>query len=60
MGFKTKNWSHLEEDKTVERERGERKREKKKMKKIRRREENKREEEAKPKRYGTTWNSKVL
>ena len=27
MGFKTKNWSHLEEDQTVERERGKEKRE---------------------------------
>ena len=28
MGFKIKNWSHMEGDQTVERERGEEKREK--------------------------------
>ena len=52
MGFKIKNWSHLEGDQTVERERAEEKREEEEEeeeKKKRRR----REEEAKPKRYGT-------
>ena len=39
MRFETKNWSHLEEDQTVERERGEEKRE-----------EEKEEEEEKKKR----------
>ena len=57
-GLKTKNWSHLVGDQTVERERGERRREKKKRKKKKRRRERR---EAKIKlRYGTTWNSKVL
>ena len=47
-------------DQTLERERGRKRKREKKNKKRRIREEKKREEEAKPKRYGTTWNSKVL
>ena len=54
------NWSLIFERP----KRGEKKRKREKKKKKRRRreeeEEKKREEEAKPKRYGTTWNSKVL
>ena len=49
MRFKIKNWSHLEEDQTVERERGEEKREEEEEEEKKK----KREEEAKPKRYGT-------
>ena len=41
MGLKTKNWSHLEEDQTVER-RKKREEEKKKRKRKRRRKEEKR------------------
>ena len=49
MGFKTKNWSHLEKDQTVEK-RGEGEKKKKRKRKRRRREEKRK---ARPKRYGT-------
>ena len=50
MGLKTKNWSHLEEDQTVER-RKKREEEEEEEKKKRREEKRK----AKPKRYGALY-----
>ena len=47
MGFKIKNWSHLERDETVERKRGEEKREEEEEEKKKRREEERRRSKAK-------------
>ena len=53
MGFKIKNWSHLEGDQTVERERGEEKREEEEEEeKKKRREEQRRRSKAKK-----VWNN---